>query len=115
MSSFLPDTSCMIAAVSGWHDHHVRAKNEIENRLDRDERLVVAAPALIESYSVLTRLPAPHRMTPSDALHLLDENFQKGIHVIAACAHKARVSALLTFNEKHFASLAGTGMEIIVP
>jgi len=35
--------------------------------------------------------------------------------VIAACARKARVNALLTFNEKHFEPFAGDGLEIVVP
>ena len=144
MGSFLPDTSCMVAAVSSWHDHHERARREIENRLQRKERMIVAGPALIEAYSVLTRLPSPHRISPTDAWSLLDGNFVRGAKiatlgpsnyktllrgvpaagisggriydaVIAACARKANVAALLTFNETHFASLVGAGLEIVVP
>ena len=58
MASFLPDTSCMVAAICSWHQHYERAAGAIESRLDRRERMIVAAPALIETYSVLTRLPA---------------------------------------------------------
>ena len=106
--------------------------------------MVVAAPALIEAYSVLTRLPAPHRISPDDALSLLEENFM-GVRkisalvapayrallrgapanalaggrvydaVIAACARKAGVKTLLTFNETHFASFATPDLEVIVP
>src|SRR5437867_6501050 len=46
--SFLPDTSCMIAAVCSWHEHHESAANEIERRLTRREKMIVAAPALVE-------------------------------------------------------------------
>lgn len=134
----------MVAAVSAWHEHHERACREIENRLGRKQRMIVAGPALIETYSVLTRFPAPHRIAPSDALNLLEENFMRAVKVvglgaanyrtllrgapdagvsggrvydavIAACARKARVDALLTFNEKHFASFGGADLEIIVP
>ena len=106
--------------------------------------MVVAGPSLIETYSVLTRLPAPHRIAPADALSLIEANFLRGIKVvvlgaaacrillrgapdngvsggrtydavIAACARKARVDVLLTFNEKHFASFAKDDMEIVVP
>jgi hypothetical protein len=49
----------MIAAVCGWHEHHSRALDEIERRFGRREALVAAAPALVEAYAVLTRLPAP--------------------------------------------------------
>ena len=106
--------------------------------------MVVAAPALIEAYSVLTRLPAPHRLAPADALSLLDANFSRGITVvtlsaaacrallraapgdgvfggriydavIAACARRARARTLLTFNTSHFASFAGPDLAIVAP
>ena len=144
MASFLPDTSCMIAAISSWHEHHERARREVENRLSRRQRMIVAGPTLIEAYSVLTRFPAPHRIAPREARSLLEANFLHGVKVvalggtaygvllreapdadisgghtydavIAACARKARVNALLTFNEKNFAPFAGNDFEIIVP
>ena len=134
----------MIAAISSWHDHHERARREIENRLSRKQRMVVAGPTLIEAYAVLTRFPAPHRIAPVDARSLLEANFLQGVKVvalgvaaygvllrgapdadisggqtydavIAACARKAQVNVLLTFNEKHFAAFAGDDLEIIVP
>lgn len=105
--------------------------------------MLIAGPALIESYSVLTRLPPPHRLSPVDALALLDANFMRakiialdgrsyvallrraaddGIAggqtydaVIAACVLKAKARALLTFNADHFRSLAETGIHVIVP
>jgi predicted nucleic acid-binding protein len=133
----------MIAAITSWHDRHERARQEIENRLNRKQRMIVSGPALIEAYSVLTRLPAPHRIAPADARSLLASNFVQGAKsvalsatdyrvllrgapdvpisggqtydaVIAACARKGGVHALLTFNEKHFASFAGDELEIIV-
>ena len=45
MPGFLPDTSCMVAALCGWHEHHVRAAAEINRRLDTKETMIVAAPA----------------------------------------------------------------------
>ncbi len=134
----------MIAAVSSWHEHHERARYEIENRLGRKQQMIVAGPALIEAYSVMTRFPAPHRIAPDDARSLLEENFLRGVKVvalgavaygallrgapdahisggqtydavIAACARKARVNALITFNEKHFELFAGEDLDIIVP
>jgi len=134
----------MVAAVSSWHSHHERARQEIENRLGRQQGMIVAGPALIEAYSVLTRLPSPHRISPTDARSLLEANFLQGVKVvalgaaaygvllrrapeaeisgghaydavIAACARKAKVDALLTFNEKHFLPFAGDDLEIVVP
>ena len=43
----------MIAAVCSWHEHHEAAANEIERRLAGRERMIVAAPALVEAYAVL--------------------------------------------------------------
>ena len=75
MPRFLPETSCLVAALCVWHEHNERAAREIERRLDRGESLVVAAPALVETYAVLTRLPSPHRLSPADSRALLEANF----------------------------------------
>ena len=72
---FALDTSCMVAAVCGWHVRHAAAAAEIERRLDRGERMAIAAHAIAETYAVLTRLPAPHRLAPSDAWTLVRANF----------------------------------------
>jgi predicted nucleic acid-binding protein len=141
--TFLPDTSCIVAAICSWHEHHERASFEIQSRLNRKQRMVMAAPALVEAYSVLTRLPAPHRLSPDAALSLIEANFMQGIQtaaltasgyalllraapdtgisggriydaVIAACARKANVDTLLTFNDLHFA-FASSELEVVVP
>jgi predicted nucleic acid-binding protein len=133
----------MIAAVCSWHEHHEAAANEIENRLAARAKMIVAAPALIEAYAVLTRLPPPHRLSPQTALTLLENNFLKLGTVIAlnakayqtlllsapknnvaggrmydavigACAEQARAGAVLTFNAGDFVAL-GQHYEIIVP
>ena len=75
MVTFLPDTSCMVAAVCSWHEHHEQTVREIERRFNNGEGMVVAAPTLIEAYSVLTRLPPPHRISPAEAFILLEANF----------------------------------------
>lgn len=131
MPALAVDTSCMVAAVCTWHEHHAAVLGEIERRLDAGERLRVPAPALVEAYAVLTRLPAPHRLSPADAWTLLHANFiepativslghasyvkllrrlaSAGIAggktydaVIAECARHARADALLTLNPRHF-------------
>ncbi len=83
MSGLLPDTSCTIAAVCAWHEHHDRAGREIERRLRQADPMFVAAPALVEAYAVLTRLPAPHRLSARDAVTLLQANFMLGGKVVA--------------------------------
>jgi len=121
----------MVAAVCVWHERHLAAVAEIEGRLERGERLVTLAPALAEAYSVLTRFPPPHRLSPSDAWQLLKTSFVEHAKIISIsgasyisllgvlaeeaigggrtydaiigeCAREAQASALLTFNRRHF-------------
>ena len=144
MASFLPDTTCMIALVCGWHPDHPRSSAEFSRRLSRGEELVVAAPALVEAFAVLTRLPPPYRIGPADAFFLLESNFmgkrrlvslsesayesllresaRLGIGggkvydaVIAECAVQAGVDALLTLNERHFQVLGRDRFKLVVP
>jgi predicted nucleic acid-binding protein len=53
------DSSVVVAAFASWHESHEQALAA----LDRGARL--PAQAALESYSVLTRLPPPHR-APAD-------------------------------------------------
>ena len=144
MTRFLPDTSVMIATVCSWHEYHVPAAQDLERRLARREILIVAAPALVEAYAVLTRLPSPHRLSPTDARALLETNFLAGRKlialeandyrtlleqapaqgvsggrtydwVIALCAAKAKASVLLTFNPRDFESFVTERLEVRVP
>jgi predicted nucleic acid-binding protein len=143
MGTFAVDTSCMVAAVCSWHERHHAAVEAIEERLERGERVAVAAHALVETYAVLTRLPAPHRLAPQDAWTLVNANFVESAAVaaldarghirvleqlagegigggrsydavIAACAVRAKADVLLTFNRRHFEP-APRGLVIIEP
>ena len=126
-----------------WHEHHAAAVAEIERRLARGERPLVPAPALVESYAVLTRLPSPHRLSPADAWRVLKANFVTRVRmatltaaayrrllqrlatedvgggrtydaVVAQCARRPGVTALLTFNRRHFEP-APDGVSIVEP
>lgn len=106
--------------------------------------MITAAHALAESFSVLTRLPAPYRISPADALALLEDNFMKPARVvaldasgyqdqlrraaaegiaggriydalIAACAIKAGATTVLTFNASHFGNLPPAGPRVVTP
>jgi predicted nucleic acid-binding protein len=135
----------MVAALCAWHEHHERAVREIELRLGNGEALVVAAPALIETYAVLTRIPPPHRLSPTSSKMLLEANFMgDGVETVAldadayrrlleraperdiaggriydaiivACGLAAGVDVLLTFNDRQFRSLVPQGVQIVVP
>ena len=134
----------MVAAVCAWHEHHTRATAAIGRRLRGRERMIVAAPALIEAYSVLTRLPAPYRLAPADAFAVLQNGFVRGAHLVAlpatayrvvlgnapisgiaggriydevigACCLRGRATTLLTFNVGHFESFRARGLDVVVP
>ena len=130
MSSYLLDTSCLVAAVCSWHGHHEATRREIERRHAAGEELVLSAHSFAEAFSVLTRLPEPHRLSPEDALALIETNWGETRLValtatdyrvslrrcrdasigggavydalIAACARKARVSTLVTWDVANF-------------
>jgi predicted nucleic acid-binding protein len=144
MNRFLPDTNVMVATVCTWHEHHQRAITEMERRLAKRESLVIATPALIEAYAVLTRLPPPHRLSPRDAIALIETGFlmegtvagldNKAVPtllreavdhdivggrtydwVIATCARNAHVNTLLTFNTRDFLSFHLNDIAIHAP
>jgi predicted nucleic acid-binding protein len=70
------DSSIIVAALLAWHESHASAARAMERALSAKGGVVIPTHALIESYSVLTRLPPPHRIAPADALTLLLENFR---------------------------------------
>jgi len=69
------DTSVLVAALVDWHDEHERARRALDRAL-ADPPVVVPQHALLEAYSVLTRLPAPHRLSPSTAVDLLEQTLR---------------------------------------
>ena len=136
------DTSVVVAALLGWHEDHEAACKALERSLTA-ERLVLPAPALVEAYAVMTRLPSPHRLSPVDAAALLRDTFS-GVSTVAldggevwklieeleagqvaggrsydghilACARKAGARRLLTLNERDFLALGDHEIEIVRP
>lgn len=61
------DTGVLVAALLPWHDADEAARAALAT--------VTHLPAhvVIETYSVLTRLPAPHRVAPADAAQALSQ------------------------------------------
>jgi predicted nucleic acid-binding protein len=64
-----PDTSVVVAAFVSWHEGHRAALAA----LSRGSRL--PAHVATETYSVLTRLPRPHRVTAEVVVGYLTERF----------------------------------------
>jgi len=63
------DTSVVVAAFASWHEAHAGAAA----LLGREPRL--PAHVVVETYSVLTRLPPPHRAAPAIVERFLAESF----------------------------------------
>lgn len=61
------DSSVLVAAFAEWHESHELARRECHRRVHP------IGHALAESYSVLTRLPEPHRAGPSLVARFLQQ------------------------------------------
>ena len=136
------DATVTVAAVVGWHERHKEASAAIESALAR-RALVLPAQVLTESYAVLTRLPAQHRLAHADAFHLLRSSFGTarvaGLRtrdtwslirrwsvdaiggsdaydaMLIDAARQAGAKMLLTFRRVELERIAGTGIEIVEP
>lgn len=81
------DTSVVVAAFASWHDGHRSAAAALARRPR------IPAHVLIESFSVLTRLPAPHRAPPEVVAAFLDEHFPRTPLSLPGTALRALVHA----------------------
>lgn len=136
------DTSVVVAGLLEWHEHYEESFWALDSVLE--DGVIVSSRVLIESYSVMTRMPAPHRLAPADALRLLTETLSEHATVadlpaeerwsflaalaelgvaggsaydaeILATARHAGAKRLLTLNRRHFEPLAPPDLEVISP
>ncbi len=63
------DTSLAVAAFASWHAKHEAARRAL------DDGLHLIAHCALETYSVLTRLPPPHRVAGTVARDFLAHRF----------------------------------------
>ncbi len=136
------DATVLVAAVVAWHERHRGASAAVETALAR-KALVVPAPALVESYAILTKLPAQHRLAHADAFHLLRSSFSPARlagartrdtwsllrrwsvgaiggsdaydAMVVEIAKEAGAKTLLTFRRAELERLAIPGIEIVEP
>lgn len=59
------DSSVLVAAFASWHPGHASATAALT------DDVAVAEHTVVETYSVLTRLPPPHRIAPGTAAQWL--------------------------------------------
>ena len=126
----LLDTNCLVALAVQAHEHHSATHADYHRRRAAGQQFVVPAQALVEAYSVLTRMPPPYRLSPAVAITVLESTWgttetsaltaaecwrvlrsqaARGvaggrIHdgQIAECARKAKADEILTWNTRHF-------------
>jgi predicted nucleic acid-binding protein len=76
------DSSVVIAAFASWHEHHGIARKAMAAR----PRLI--AHAAVESYSVLTRLPPPHRASPEIVHTFITERFAEPFLILSETGYQ---------------------------
>lgn len=138
------DTSVLVAAFLGWHQHHRPALAALESLLENEGEIGLPAHVLFETYSVLTRLPGAQRLAPAVALEMLQKSL-KGVSrllplapetqwdalasvagrlvaggavydaLILECVRQAGITRVVTLNGKHFERVKPPGVTIIDP
>jgi predicted nucleic acid-binding protein len=83
------DTSVAVAAFASWHESHDGARAAL-----RDGAVLVAHCAL-ETYSVLTRLPPPHRAAGGLVHDFLVAQFREPHLVMRAAAQRGLTARLV--------------------
>lgn len=81
------DTSVVVAGFASWHEGHQPATAALARRPR------VPAHVLVEAYSVLTRLPPPHRAPAELVVTFLAERFPEAPLSLPARAHLELVEA----------------------
>ncbi len=138
------DTNFLVAVLCDWHEFHAATRTAYQDLRRGGARFIVAAQALLECFSVLTRMPPPYRFSPEKALRLFRENLsgsaaisgvdpqlcwltirelsQQGLGgglvydaVIARSVRQAGATVLLTWNVRDFLLVAPPGLQIREP
>ncbi|HEV2007201.1 MAG TPA: type II toxin-antitoxin system VapC family toxin, partial [Burkholderiales bacterium] len=109
------DTSLVVAAFASWHESHDAARRALDSGLRLIEHCA------LETYSVLTRLPAPHRSSGVVVLEFLKLRFTQPFLRLSAQAHKDFIFGLpdhgvnggAAYDALVAATAAGCGAELV--
>ena len=82
------DTSLVVAAFASWHEKHAFARSAL------DQGLELVDHCALETYSVLTRLPPPHRAATGLVRDFLAARFPRPLLRLNAAAFQAFVLGL---------------------
>ncbi len=138
------DTNVIVAGLLTWHEHHRAAAAAIEAAIASTSPVLVPIPALLEAWSVMTRLPSPYRLAHQAAGELLQRTFRGQCRLVGLgeqeawqlmdrleqggwigkltydahilmCAAAGGANELFTFNRRDFDRLTGFGVTIVDP
>ena len=109
------DTSLVIAAFASWHESHEAARRALDGGLRLIEHCA------LETYSVLTRLPPPHRTSGDVVRDFLEARFPQPLLRLNAKAHKSFILGLpdrgvtggAAYDALVAATAAGCGAELV--
>ena len=76
------DTSPVVAAFASWHEHHEAARQALDSGLRLIEHCA------LETCSVLTRLPAPHRGSGRVVQAFLETRFPQPLLRLSATGYR---------------------------
>lgn len=125
------DSNVLVSALVETHPFHIKAISWLTKVKQKEINGIIRAHSLAEVYSALTNLPIYPKISPTLALHLIQQNilpifefaeltvedYKAVLNVasenqliggtiydslIAHVAYKTQVDKLLTFNTKHF-------------
>lgn len=109
------DTSLVVAAFASWHESHAVARRALDGGLRLIEHCA------LETYSVLTRLPPPHRTSGKVVRDFLTARFPQPFLRLSEQAYKDFLLALpdrgvtggAAYDALVAATAAGCGAELI--
>ena len=125
------DTSVLVASLETAHPHHPLAEPYFDDAREGRRTLVVSTHAVAETFSALTNLPVTPRISPAQALTLIEESVLSVAEAVplgaddyravlarladlglpggavydalhVRAAEKASADELVTFNGRHF-------------
>jgi predicted nucleic acid-binding protein len=139
---FAIDSRVLIPIVATWHENHERSIRAVDVRMRAGWKPIIPANVLLETFAVLTRLPAPFRVKPEIAREALAATLPgSGMEVspldclqamqnvdraslaggkvydaaIAECAVRCGASLMLTFDASDYSRVRPPAFEIAVP
>lgn len=83
MTRILFDSSVLVAGMLKKHAQHAIALHWFKKEKEGEFKIVIASHSLLETYSVLTRLPLMPKISPDIARKLIVENISNIVETIA--------------------------------